>query len=163
MKKMILVVALALFGLTFAHAQGEIVVYGTIKNAKRDTVKIVLNENTVIRQSRTFYVKLENGRFRQTIPLKQHSYIYLNENTNYVNGFIKPGDDIGIEYDADNLQNSLSLKGKAKEKFEWAAALTLAKLNAQLREQQKLRKKSNTRSITCITILIQPERISYPC
>jgi cytochrome oxidase Cu insertion factor (SCO1/SenC/PrrC family) len=140
MKKMILVVVLALFGIAFANAQDQVVVYGTIKNTKRDTIKIVLTENTVIRQSRTFYVKLENGSFRQTIPLKQHSYIYVNENTNYVNGFIKPGDDIRIEYDANDPQNSLALSGTAKEKFEWANELTKAKLHMLLREQAKMAK-----------------------
>lgn len=140
MNKMILAVVVALFGIAFANAQDQVIVYGTIKNTKRDTIKIVLTENTVIRQSRTFYVKLENGSFRRTIPLNQHSYIYVNENTNYVNGFIKPGDDIRIEYDANDLANTLTLSGKAKEQFEWANELTKAKLHMLLREQAKTAK-----------------------
>jgi peroxiredoxin len=140
MKKTLLFAVLSFLGMVVAMAQNEVVVYGTIKNAPRDTVKIVLNENTVVRKSRTYYVKLENGSFRQTIPLKQHSYIYLNQGSNYINGFIKPGDDIGIEYDVNDLPNTLTLKGKAKEKFEWAGALVGAKLNALLREQAKIAK-----------------------
>lgn len=140
MKKIITALAFTFLGFVFTYAQEQVVVSGTIKNSKRDTVKIVLTENTVTRQSRTFYVKLENGSFRQAIPLKQHSYIYVNENTNYVNGFIKPGDDIRIEYDANDLVNTLTLNGTAKEKFEWAAAVAMAKLNGQLVKKAKIAK-----------------------
>lgn len=140
MRKIVLLTAFALAIFTVALAQDQVVVYGIIKNSKRDTVKIVLTENLITRQSRTFYVKLDNGSFRQTISLKQPSYIYLNENTNYVNGFIKPGDDIGIVYDAGDLSNTLSFSGKAQEKFEWTTAFVSARLNARLVEQAKIAK-----------------------
>jgi peroxiredoxin len=138
MKILLLVVALG-FG-SFAHAQDSVWVYGTIKNGTRDTVKCVLNENFIIRQTRTFYLPVTNGSFRISIPLRRPSYFYLNEGANYVNGIVAPGDRIGITYDAGDMKSTLEISGKAKEKFEWTNALVAAKLTSEILAQAKIAK-----------------------
>lgn len=119
-------------------AQDSIIVYGTIRNGTRDTVKIVLHENYVLRQQRTFYLPVKNGGFRIGIPLHQPSYFYLNEGSNYVNGMVAPGDEIGISYDANDLKSSLKITGKAKEKFDWVNAFVAARLTSEITKQAKI-------------------------
>lgn len=131
---------IASMGLAPANAQDSVVVSGTIKNSNVDTVKIVLNENLVVRKSRTFYLPLANGQFWMAIPLNKPSYLSLSESGNYVNGMVAPGDDVNIVFDSKDLKSSLSLSGSAKEKFEWFTALVTSKLTGQIYAQAKIAK-----------------------
>ncbi len=140
MRKNVILTALMVFFLTGIYGQDSFVISGTIKNAAGDTLRCVLNENAVVRQSRTIYISLVNGSFKQTIQLSSPTYIYINDGTNYVNGLISPGEDIHITYDAKDLAASLMLSGSAKTKFEWANAWTSAKLLDKLKEVTKIAK-----------------------
>jgi peroxiredoxin len=123
-----------------AYGQDSIVVFGTISNAKVDTVKIVLNENVVVRQSRTYYAPLTKGKFKLTIALKKPTYIYLQEGANYTNGVIAPGEDVGIVYNANDYKTTISLTGKAAPKFVWSELYKSAKLTQQIYAQAKIAK-----------------------
>lgn len=123
---------------TSATHQDSVLVYGTVKNSTRDTFKIVLNENLVVRKQQTFYVPLNNGSFRFSFPLQKLTYFYLNEGSNYVNGAVAPGDEIDISYDAKDLQSSLEFTGNAAEKFKWVNELAAARLHTEISKQAKI-------------------------
>lgn len=129
-----------LFTIVSVNAQKHIEVSGTIKNCSKDTIKCVLNENSVIRKSRTYYIPVVNGSFKMSIPLDAPTYIYFVEGSNYVNGIINSGDDINFIYDSKNLDSSLQLSGSAKDKFKWAADYVGARLARQMSLQAKLAK-----------------------
>jgi cytochrome oxidase Cu insertion factor (SCO1/SenC/PrrC family) len=137
--KRILLPAILCFTFTTVNAQ-QVLLYGTIKNCSKDTIRCVLQENSVIRKSRTYYIPVVNGDFKISIPVHQPTYLYIQEENNWAGGMVSPGEDIGILYDSKNLNSTLTFLGSAKDKCIWAMEYTGARLARQMDPQTKIAK-----------------------
>jgi hypothetical protein len=143
MKKFLLAAILCCVVAT-VDAQQQFQLYGTIKNCTKDTIKCVLNENSVIRKSRTYYIPVVNGDFKISIPLSRPTYFYIQEENNWAGGIISPGEDIGIMYDSKAFNSSLTFSGAAKDKCKWAMEYSSARLARQMDPQTKIKRLQDT-------------------
>lgn len=139
MKQFLLQVTL-LCAFAFVNAQQPIQVYGTIKNCSRDTIKCVVQENSVLRKTSTYYIPVVNGGFKTSISIAKPKYIYIQEENNVAGGIISPGESIGIDYDSKALNSTLTFSGSAKDKFKWAMDYYAVRLVRQTDPQAKIAK-----------------------
>ncbi|MFN8251202.1 MAG: TlpA disulfide reductase family protein [Ferruginibacter sp.] len=108
---------------------------GEIYNPKGDTIKIVLLENPIIRQSETYSIPVKNDRFSYNFLITKPTYFYTNDGSNYISGLLEPNDSVVIIYDAENIISSLRISGKGSAKTAFANSLTQVKLYRRFQEQ----------------------------
>lgn len=132
----------ALFFISMAYGQTRTIISGQISNLKTDTIKILLQINSITRQTETFFVPVVNGRFEKEIQISKPTYLYATDGLNYINGLAEPGDRTNITYDAGNVVTSLKFQGKGSEKFTFLNTFIQYRLSKKLRERVPLAKET---------------------
>jgi hypothetical protein len=90
---------------------------GKIVDLKHDSVKLILHHNFITHERSLFNVPAVNGHFSKQISLTEPTYVSVTDGTNYINGFIEPGDSIVLSYNATDSKNTVHFSGKGNEKF----------------------------------------------
>lgn len=142
MKKQTFIFLLALFFISNGYGQTHTIISGQISNLKKDSIKILLQINSVTRQTETFFIPVVNGRFEKEIQISKPTYLYVSDGLNYINGIVELGDRTNITYDADNVVPSLKFQGKGSEKFTFLNKFIQYKLSQKLGERVLLAKKA---------------------
>lgn len=113
---------------------------GEIHNLNNDTIKIILQINSITRQSEVHKISVSKGRFTDILQITKPTYFYTNDGSNYVSGLIEPGDSITILYNADSINTTLKFKGTGWEKMSFINYLVRLKLFNHLKEQLPIAK-----------------------
>jgi thiol-disulfide isomerase/thioredoxin len=125
-----------------ASGQGTAVIVASITNPSKDSIEIKVEENDVIWQSDRYHFVLKDGRYQGNISLKKPSFFWLREGSNYVNGFIEPGDTIVIRYDANKINETLSFEGSKRTALQIYNQLIQYRLRDSLKAQLKIAKQT---------------------
>jgi len=129
--------------LTFiGHAQTYSILGGQWLNAKKDTLKLVLQLNLITRLSETFFIPIVNGRFEIKLEIVEPTYLYVTDGVNYINGLIEPGNKTNIFCNADDPKSSLNFTGKGSEKFTFLNSFIQYGMYKKLRELVPLAKET---------------------
>ena len=133
MKKVLLFLFLGF--ISFGYGQKHTTLSGQIKNLRKDTIEIVLQINDIVRQSKSIFVPITNGKFKEEIYITNPTYLYIKDGVNYINGLLEPGDSTSVIYDVNEISQSLRFEGKGKEKFSLINSFTQFKLNKKIQDQ----------------------------
>lgn len=115
----------------------QAVITGNIKNVSASSVKCSFIPTHVFDKVTAITIPVNNGQFKQILPVKSITFISIEEGNNFYGGYIEPGDSIHIIYDASQFKNTLSLSGRGKEKFLLASELNDARAGLSLPETSK--------------------------
>lgn len=118
------------------YSQFQTRISGQISHLKQDTIALVLKVDGLLRKSVVKYLPVVNGHFDGELPVSQPTYFYLKDGVNYTYGLVDPGDDIVLEYDANDPAVSLQFHGKGSEKCVYENGLAQLKLSKRMMEQR---------------------------
>jgi len=153
MKTKNLILLFGLFLLSTENVKSQTIIGGEIDNFQSDSIKIVLEINSIIGESETILVPVINGKFKQQINIRKPTFVYTKEGSNYVHGLIEPGDHITILYDANNPVKSLKFTGKGSNKFAFSPHFYNLKISINLRSKPHLQDKRNILLTICLSLL----------
>ncbi len=98
---------------------------GHINHPKAGIIKCTLLPVTVTDKPIVVSIPLNNGYFRQELPINNTTFLSIDDHQHYYGGFIDKGDSIHITYDLDNFEQTLSFSSKASEKFRYIQQMSL--------------------------------------
>lgn len=119
MKKRMLLFFISSLIIIQLFGQSRTVISGKVTNPSGDSLKIIVLLDAFTNQSKTYYVRLDSGKFEQEITVDKPSYLYISDGKNYFNGLIEPGEQTAVYYDAKDPLVSLQFAGAAAEKFRF--------------------------------------------
>ena len=107
MKKIGLVIALlAIISCSKEAKIDYAIVSGKIANKVINGVNFTNSDNSVIKT----IMLLEDGSYVDTLKVVEGSYI-LTDGTNKANLYLSPGDNVVVNYDVNDFDNTLSISG----------------------------------------------------
>jgi cytochrome oxidase Cu insertion factor (SCO1/SenC/PrrC family) len=139
MKQYFISILFIIGSFTPVHGQTT-TISGEIDNLRNDTIKIILQINSITRQSEVHTIPVKKGQFTDTLQITKPTYFYTHDGSNYVNGLIEPSDRITILYNADSANTTLKFKGTGSEKMSFINSLVRLKLYNRLKEQLPIAK-----------------------
>jgi len=121
----------------FAYGQSVAAVSGLIRGLQNDTLKFTLVANNITNNRETYNILVKDGRFLHNFETNRPTSVYIKQGNNFIYGLLEQGDDIKIEYSANDPQVTLKFRGKGSEKFTYINSFVQAKLFNAVKERVK--------------------------
>lgn len=96
---------------------------GEVKNINVGGMALTLMSMDIFERPITLTVPLDKISFNQQLNISELTYINISDGTNYVGGFIEPGDSVLISYDALARNETIKFSGKGHDKFKISNAI----------------------------------------
>lgn len=99
------------------NASGQSVsIKGQILNTTIDSIKVAFLGDGMDKKSVKNSIALINGKFNCNYKIAGPTYFYITDEINYIGGLIEQNDNITIDFNTDDVKNTLKIGGKGSEK-----------------------------------------------
>jgi peroxiredoxin len=105
---------------------------GDIKNFNEGRMAWTLMSMNVFERPTTLTVPLNKTSFHQQVNISEITYISISDGTNYVGGFLEPGDSVSIKYDASARDETINFSGRGHDKFKISNSIDNIRSKAKL-------------------------------